>query len=223
MYRRLLLFAVCAAALAAFTAPPAVAEVDVHVNIGVPLPEVVIEAPPALVVIPGTYIYVAPDIDADIVFYQDYWYRPYRGVWYISTGYNGPWRAVRRAPPAVLNLPPNYRRSVYNHERVPYGHVKQNWRNWERDRYWERRHAERPRHMERPDRGPAPIVNAPERDRRHYDRGPAPVVNAPERSHRQYAVDPESGRGKGHAKGQDKEKGKEKRGKGKGRDKNEDD
>jgi hypothetical protein len=116
----------------------AAGDVDVNIGINVPLPGLVIAEPPALVVIPGTYVYFAPDVGADIFFYHDHWYRHHDGGWYIASGFNGPWRGVRRTPAAFVNLPPNYRRIPPGHQRMPYGHVKSNWRGWERERYWDK-------------------------------------------------------------------------------------
>ncbi len=123
---------------------PATGNAEVNVNISVPLPGLVIPAPPALVVVPGTYVYYPPDVDVDIFFYHGYWYRPYRGGWYIANGYNGPWRTVgpRRVPRALVSLPPAYRRVSAGHERMPYGHVQRNWRTWERERHWDHHRAE---------------------------------------------------------------------------------
>ncbi len=110
--------------------------VDVHVA----LPHVVISAPPALVVIPGTYVYIVPDIDADLLFFHGYWYRPYEGRWYVAGSYNGPWTYIRpyRVPPALVSLPPDYRRVPPGHHRIPYADLQANWSRWERERYWER-------------------------------------------------------------------------------------
>ncbi len=112
----------------------------VNINIGIPLPGLVFSAPPALVVIPGTYAYIAPDVDVDIFFYQGYWYRPYEGLWYIAADYRGPWSfiAIDRVPSVFLNLPPYYRRVRPGYERMPYGMVQRNWRTWENERYWDR-------------------------------------------------------------------------------------
>jgi len=119
---------------------PAAAHAEVSVNINIPLPALVFPGPPALVVIPGTYAYYPPDVDVDIFFYHGYWYRPYGGGWYISGGYNGPWRSVgaRRVPVAVRQVPEGYRRMPPGHERMPYGEVHRNWRTWENERHWDR-------------------------------------------------------------------------------------
>lgn len=125
---------VCSALFSA-AGSPAVAEV----NIRLPLPRLFLPVPPPLVLIPGTYVYAAPDVDVDIVFYQGAWYRPHGGLWYIANGYNGPWRAlsVERVPRVLTGLPPNFRRVPPGHERMPYGHVKKNWKTWEHERHWD--------------------------------------------------------------------------------------
>ncbi len=123
--------------LAASLAGTALAGVNVNVNLGVPLPQVVVAAPPAMAVIPGTYVYIATDVNADLMFYQDNWYRPHNGGWFVSLSYNGPWRAVAAPPPALTRLPQNYHSLPPGHERMPYGQVRDNWRTWERDRRWD--------------------------------------------------------------------------------------
>ncbi len=126
----------------------------VHVGIGINLPVYTFAAPPELVVIPGTYAYTVPDAGVDIIFYQGYWYRPYEGGWYRSRGYNGPWGYVdrHRVPGFFYSLPPDYRHHA-GYERIPYGHLKKNWRGWERDRHWDKHHEDfRRGHGDRPAR-----------------------------------------------------------------------
>ncbi len=127
---------------------PTTSSAGVSVNIDIPLPGVVISAPPAMVVIPGTYVYYPPDVQMDIFFYHGYWYRPYQGGWYISTGYNGPWRGVGpdRVPHALISLPPAYRRIPPEHERMPHEMVQRNWRTWEKERHWDRPRGEHAGH-----------------------------------------------------------------------------
>ncbi len=120
-------------------APAADAGVDVDIHVGVPLPRLVIPAAPFLIVIPGTYVYYPPDVDADILFYHGYWYRSYRSRWFISAEYNGPWKAVKKVPHAVRTVPAHYRGAPSQYERVPYGDVRRNWRAWEKDRHWDKR------------------------------------------------------------------------------------
>jgi len=134
---------------------PAAGNAEVNINIGVnaPLPALVISAPPAVVFIPGTYAYFAPDIDVDIFFFQGYWYRPYGGRWYRASDYNGHWGHIGgdRVPSVLINLPHDYRHMPPGHQRIPYGHLKNNWKTWERDRHWDRdEHKERKHEAKEP-------------------------------------------------------------------------
>lgn len=104
-------------------------------------PEIFIQSSPDLVVIPGTYVYRVPDIEADILFYQGFWYRPFEGRWYRSRHQNGPWGYLGhgRVPGALLRLPGDYRTMHFEpHHRVHYGDLHKNWRGWERQRHWDR-------------------------------------------------------------------------------------
>ncbi len=114
---------------------------QVHVNINVePPPAFVLHAPPPVVVIPGTYVYVVPDIGADILFYNGRWYRPYEGRWYRAKSYNGPWKhlAWAKVPPALKALPPDHHRVPPGYRHIPYGELKKNWGKWERERHWDK-------------------------------------------------------------------------------------
>jgi hypothetical protein len=115
-------------------------EARVDVNIGISIPAYRFAAPPALVVIPGTYAYFAPDVDIDIVFYQGFWYRPHEGRWYRARAYNGPWGyiAPARVPSVLIELPPDYRRLYSGHRHIAYREFNRNWRSWERNKYWEK-------------------------------------------------------------------------------------
>ena len=50
---------------------PTMAEVSIGINIPLP-PLIVFSSPPEVVVIPETYVYVVPDSDEDIFFYDDW-------------------------------------------------------------------------------------------------------------------------------------------------------
>jgi hypothetical protein len=129
------------------------AGVDVNIGINVPLPAFVFSAPPAVIFIPGTYVYAVPDVDIDIVFYQGYWYRPYRDYWYRSTSYNGPWRHIENkvVPGVLFKLPPDYRRVPPGHQRIPYGQLKKSWKNWEKEKYWDKHEYKRDKREQRID------------------------------------------------------------------------
>src|SRR4030042_2998758 len=55
---------------------PTMARVDVGVSIALPRP-IVFAAPPEMIVLPETYVYVVPDVDVDIFFYDGWWWRPW--------------------------------------------------------------------------------------------------------------------------------------------------
>ncbi len=144
----------------------------VSVDIRISPPPLVITGPPEVVVIPGTYVYFVPGVEADLFFYGGYWYRPYEGRWFRSANYGGPWVFIEKAPRVLFRLPPNYR-TMSGYSRIPYRDLSRNWRTWQRDKYWER-HGWGRRDFERErEHGIAPPYRGDGRDReRHnYDRG----------------------------------------------------
>lgn len=124
----------------------------VTVGIHVPPPRVAVPAQPVVVLIPGTYAYFIPDMSAEIIFYHGYWYRPHEGRWYRAKGYNGPWVYLvpKKVPSVLLRLPQDYRTVPPGHERIPYGQLKKNWKDWERKKYWDRRASPLPVHPDKP-------------------------------------------------------------------------
>lgn len=113
----------------------------VNVTVGTNLPAVRFAAPPDLVVIPETYVYMVPDIDVDVLFFQGYWWRPYKGRWYRSQDYNGQWSHVEPEgiPSGLRTLPQDYRHRLSpEYERIPHEDVKRNWKQWEKEKYWDR-------------------------------------------------------------------------------------
>ena len=49
----------------------------VNIGVGISLPPIVFNAPPNVVVMPDTYdVYVVPDIDVDLFFWNGWWWRP---------------------------------------------------------------------------------------------------------------------------------------------------
>ena len=131
----------CVSLLLCVLSGSSMAEVNVNIGVNVPLPPpFVFPAPPEVIVIPGTSAYYPPAVDVDIVFYRDYWYRPYANHWYRSRSYNGPWVfiAPERLPRVIISLPPDYRHVPPGHRYIPYGHVKRQWRSWEREKYWDK-------------------------------------------------------------------------------------
>ncbi|MBI2412843.1 MAG: hypothetical protein HYV24_06510 [Deltaproteobacteria bacterium] len=117
------------------------AKSEININIGIKVPPVIaVKAPPAVVVIPGTYIYFAPDVDDDAFFYRGYWWRTHKGRWYRAAELGDPWIAIGigKVPRVLLKLPPDYRKVPPGHEKIPYGQLKKHWQVWEKERKWER-------------------------------------------------------------------------------------
>lgn len=54
------------------------ARVDIRISFSLP-PLIPFLAPPPLVVLPETEVYVAPDCDQDLFFYGGWWWRPWGG------------------------------------------------------------------------------------------------------------------------------------------------
>jgi hypothetical protein len=125
---------------------PARAAVDVHVSIPLP-PLIVFSAPPAVVVIPETYVYAVPDVDADIFFHGGWWWRPWEGRWYRSRRYDSGWGHYRSVPSFYRGIPQGWRNDYrerrwkgkeWEHERIPHEQVQRNWSSWEKNKHWEK-------------------------------------------------------------------------------------
>ncbi len=124
----------------------AMAGVDVQVNIALP-PPILFAAPPEVIVIPGTYVYVDPDIDADLFFWNGWWWRLWDGRWYRSHYYNRGWAYYNHAPRFYFDVDPGWREHYrdhnwygrrWNYERIPSQRLQRNWSGWQKNRYWEK-------------------------------------------------------------------------------------
>lgn len=141
------------------------AQVDVNVRINIPLPPpIIFPAPPALIVIPETYVYVAPEIEEEIFFYGGWWWRPWDGRWYRSRHHDRDWMHYKGVPAFHQKVPPGWRNDYrerrwkgheWDQRRIGHDDAEKNWRNWQRNRHWERenhwgvRGADRRRHDRR--------------------------------------------------------------------------
>ncbi len=144
--KRMMVTAMVISLLLTFSAISSAIDIDigggVEIGIGGP-PRIKLAEPPELVAVPGRYVYFVPDIDVDLFFYHDRWYRPYKGRWYKSANYDGSWEHIRDVPPALMDLPSDYRTIAPGYSRVPYDELRDNWERWEREKYWDRREEER--------------------------------------------------------------------------------
>ena len=125
---------------------PAAAATYVNVGIGLP-PPMAFAGPPQMIVLPGTNVYVVPDVMDDIYFQGGWWWRLWGGHWYRSRYYDSGWAYYRHVPAFYRGVPPGWRTYYrdrvwmghpWNYQRIPHHDVHRNWQHWERDRHWER-------------------------------------------------------------------------------------
>ena len=125
---------------------PAMARAEVNVSIVLP-PPIVFAAPPSLIVLPDTYVYVIPDSDADMFFYNGWWWRLWEGRCYRSHYYDQGWSYCRNVPSFYFDVDPGWRGYYrdhnwyghrWNYERIPNQRLQQNWKGWQSNRHWEK-------------------------------------------------------------------------------------
>ena len=128
---------------------PVMAGVDVGISISLP-PLTVFSAPPEVIVLPETNVYVVPDLEVDIFFYNGWWWRPWEGRWYRSRNYSSGWGYYRNVPSFYRGIPSGWRNDYreqrwrghsWNYQRIPHQQVQRNWRNWEKNRHWEKQNT----------------------------------------------------------------------------------
>jgi hypothetical protein len=159
---------------------PGIAGVDINIGIAIP-PPVAFSAPPELVVIPGTYVYVAPDVPEDVFFYHGYWWRPWRGHWYRSHSYREGWSVYKNPPRAVVGVPRGWRADYKNHRwngqewrytRVPHHELEKNWNSWERAKRWDQPQYRQLRRLENRDMRPQNHGRSATSERPDFQRSP---------------------------------------------------
>jgi hypothetical protein len=125
-------------------------DINIGIGIGVPPPHVVIPSPPAVFLIPNTYVYYAPEVAVQLFFYSGYWFTLSDGYWFRSSYYNGPWSYLHpsRVPVVFLHLPPRYYEAPRGQKLIPYGQLKKNWKAWEKPRYREVKDWEKSYHQQ---------------------------------------------------------------------------
>jgi hypothetical protein len=135
-------FAVMLAIVMALFIVPCLAQARLVIPLPPPIPFL---APPSMVVLPETEVYVAPDFDQDLYFYQGFWWRPWGGRWYRSLNYDSGWEFYYGVPGWYGGVYPRWRDNYRNHmwggqrwdyRSVPYGDVRTNWKSWQSSGYW---------------------------------------------------------------------------------------
>ena len=140
-----LLFGTILLMLAIVVPIPTMAQININVEIPLP-PPIEFAAPPEVIVMPETDgVYVAPDIDVDLFFWNGFWWRLWEGRWYRSAYYDRDWAYYNNVPSFYFNVDPHWRGYYQNHnwyghqwnyERIPYQRFQQNWRNWQTKKSW---------------------------------------------------------------------------------------
>jgi hypothetical protein len=115
-----------------------VAQAPVDMGTSFPLPPpIVFSAPPVMVVLPETEVYVVPEYDQDLFFYGGWWWRPWGGRWYRSLNYDSGWEFYHGVPGWYGGVYPRWRDNYRNHmwggqrwdyRPVPYGDVRTHWK-----------------------------------------------------------------------------------------------
>jgi hypothetical protein len=142
--KKLLFGTICFALVSVFPFMTMAAE---DISFGIPLPPpIVFAAPPEVIVIPDTYVYVVPDSDVDIFFYDGWWWRPWEGRWYRSDYYDRGWGYHDSVPSFYFDVDPGWRGYYkdhnwygqrWNYERIPNQRLQQSWKSWQNERRWE--------------------------------------------------------------------------------------
>lgn len=109
MTRTLMVGAIILTAAASAVPEPARAA-DVNINIGIPGPTIVVPAPPRLVIVPGTPVFYAPEVEYNYFVYGERHYIFRDGRWFIARTHRGPWTlvAVERVPRQIVAVPVSY-------------------------------------------------------------------------------------------------------------------
>src|ERR1700690_215002 len=120
---------------------------EININIGIPLPPpIVFAAPPEVIAMPETPdVYADPDVDADLYFWDGFWWRLWEGRWYRSAYYDRDWVYYDNVPSFYFNVDRHWRDYYRNHswyghqwnyKRVPYQQLQANWRDWHTNKSW---------------------------------------------------------------------------------------
>jgi hypothetical protein len=128
MNKLLTAFAVVATLVGTMLVRPVLAQVDVDIHIGVPVPPVVVfHSEPEVVVVPRTSVYYVPAVtEYDMYRFGPYWYINRDGYWYRAKAYRGPFNGVEynHVPREIVVVPSEYRHHPRHPRGGPPGHRK---------------------------------------------------------------------------------------------------
>ena len=121
------------------------AQISVNINIPLP-PPITFAAPPEVIAMPeAAGVYVAPEVDVDLFFWNGFWWRLWEGRWFRSAYYDRGWGFYNQVPSFYFEVDPHWREyyrshnwagHAWNYEGIPYQRFQQNWRSWQAKRMW---------------------------------------------------------------------------------------
>ena len=128
---------------------PQTLRAEVNISIGFAVPEpLYFGSPPEVIVLPDTQnVYVVPESDFELFFWNGYWWRPWEGHWYRSRHYDRGWGYYENVPSFYYDVDPRWRDSYrdrdwaghrWQYERIPYHRLQNNWKQWHSNQYWQR-------------------------------------------------------------------------------------
>lgn len=134
--------------MAAVLAPiPSVAQVTVNIGVAPP-PPLGFQEPPNVIVLPDTPdVYVDPELDVDLFFWNGWWWLLWDGHWFRSRYYDRDWVYFNHVPSFYYDVDPGWRTYYRNHEwhgrvwkyqRIPNRQLQQNWQTWHKSGYWQK-------------------------------------------------------------------------------------
>lgn len=182
---------------------------------------IVFDGPPDVIVLPYTNnVYVIPDIDIDLYFWDGWWWRLWEGRWYRSSYYNRGWNQYYNVPSFYVGIDLGWRKYYrernwhgqrWNYERIRSQQLQKNWKSWNNDQHWEKKknwgiQSTKPV-LQRPEVQPERVYRTqrqetkPERDYRHQNSDTKPKFDSrPQRPEaqpgRNYKHKPQSGEDK---------------------------
>jgi len=92
-------------------------------------------------------VYVAPDVNVDLFFWNGWWWRLWDGRWYRAHYYDRGWGYYKTVPSFYFDVDPGWRGYYrdhnwyghrWNYERIPNQRLQQNWKSWHTNQYWEK-------------------------------------------------------------------------------------
>ena len=90
-------------------------------------------------------VYVAPDVEAELYFWNGFWWRLWEGRWYRSVYYDRDWVYYNTVPGFYFTIDPHWRYYYRNHiwyghpwnyQRIPYERLHESWKSWQTNRTW---------------------------------------------------------------------------------------